>query len=173
MQCEAPSNPRVLIITPEVTYLPDRMGSLASYFTAKAGGLADVSAALINALFDQGADVHVAIPNYRTIFSDRVAPFLRKELRRIRRKMPEDRVHLAEDRAFFYLNRVYSSYGVENIKLGVFPACSPSTTFTPLKVPCHKSKTGALMPPFSGSICFMRKCRTTTRLRVTQIPLIF
>ncbi len=119
MQCESPQNPRVLIVTPEVTYLPDRMGSLAAYFTAKAGGLADVSAALINSLFDQGADVHVAIPDYRTIFSDRVAPFLKKELRRIQRKMPDDRVHLAEDRAFFYLNRVYTSYGENNLKLSL------------------------------------------------------
>ena len=119
MECPAPRNPRVLIITPEVTYLPDRMGGLAAYFTAKAGGLADVSAALINALFDQGADVHAAIPDYRTIFSDRVAPFLKKELRRIQRKMPDDRVHLAEDRAFFYLNRVYTSYGEDNLKLSL------------------------------------------------------
>ncbi len=112
-------NPRVLIVTPEVTYLPDRMGSLSNYFTAKAGGLADVSAALITALLDHGVDVHVAIPNYRNIFSDNVRPFLKKELHRIRRKMPYERVHLAEDRAFFYLNRVYSSYGEENLKLAL------------------------------------------------------
>jgi starch synthase len=112
-------NPRVLIVTPEVTYLPDRMGSLPNYFTAKAGGLADVSAALITALLDHGADIHVAIPNYRHIFSDNVTPFLKKELHRIRRKMPDERVHLAEDRAFFYLNRVYSSYGEENLKLAL------------------------------------------------------
>ena len=65
------ANPRILIVTPEVTYLPDRMGSMANYLTAKAGGLADVSAALIKALFDQGADVHVALPDYRAIFRDR------------------------------------------------------------------------------------------------------
>ena len=47
-------SPRVLIVTPEVTYLPDRMGNLSHYLTAKAGGLADVSAALISALFKQG-----------------------------------------------------------------------------------------------------------------------
>jgi starch synthase/alpha-amylase len=40
--------PRVLIITPEVTYLPKGMGDAASYLTAKAGGLADVSAALVS-----------------------------------------------------------------------------------------------------------------------------
>jgi hypothetical protein len=74
-------NPRVLIVTPEVTYLPDRMGGLATFFTAKAGGLADVSAALISALFEQGADVHVAMPDYRAIFSDRLAPVLKKEIK--------------------------------------------------------------------------------------------
>jgi starch synthase/alpha-amylase len=112
-------NPCILIVTPEVTYLPDRMGSLSNYLTAKAGGLADVSAALISALFHQGADVHVALPDYRSIFRDRLAPFLRKEQRMIRSVMPDDRLHLAEDRAFFYLNRVYSNYGGENTKLAL------------------------------------------------------
>ncbi len=112
-------NPRVLIVTPEVTYLPDRMGNLSNCLTAKAGGLADVSAALISALFEQGADVHVALPDYRSIFQDQLAPFLKKEQRKIRRAMPDDRVHLAEDRAFYYLNQVYSDYGGENTKLAL------------------------------------------------------
>lgn len=112
-------NPRVLVVTPEVTYLPHRMGGLASFYTAKAGGLADVSASLISALFEQGADVHVAIPDYRALFSDKLAPVLNKEINRIQRKMPDDRIHLAEDRAFYYLNRVYSQYGAENVKLSL------------------------------------------------------
>ncbi|MGD8261752.1 MAG: glycogen/starch synthase [Desulfobacterales bacterium] len=116
---EVPCNPRVLVVTPEVTYLPHRMGGLASFYTAKAGGLADVSAALISALFEQGADVHVAIPDYRSLFSDKLAPVLKKETNRIQRKMPDDRIHLAEDRAFYYINRVYSLYGEENIKLSL------------------------------------------------------
>ncbi len=111
--------PRVLIVTPEVTYLPDRMGNLAHFLTAKAGGLADVSAALVSALFEQGADVHVALPDYRSIFEDRLAPFLRKERRTLRRVMPNDRVHLAQDRAFFYLNRVYSNYGDQNTHISL------------------------------------------------------
>jgi hypothetical protein len=112
-------NPRVLIVTPEVTYLPDRMGNLANFLTAKAGGLADVSAALISALFNQGADVHVALPDYRAIFKDRLAPYLKKEQRTLRQVMPDDRIHLAEDRNFFYLNRVYSNYGGENARIAL------------------------------------------------------
>jgi len=115
----AKRNPRVLIITPEVTYLPQRMGNFSRYLTAKAGGLADVSAALVSALFSEGADVHVALPDYRAIFHGRLAPFLEREQWAIRNVMPDDRVHLAEDRAFFYLNRVYSAYGGENTKLSL------------------------------------------------------
>jgi starch synthase/alpha-amylase len=95
------------------------MGNLANVLTAKAGGLADVSAALISALFNQGADVHVALPDYRAIFQNRLAPFLEKERRRLRRVMPTDRVHLAEDRAFYYLNRVYSNYGDQNVHIAL------------------------------------------------------
>jgi starch synthase/alpha-amylase len=116
---DQPKNPRILIVTPEVTYLPDRMGDMASFFTAKAGGLADVSAALITALFEQGAEVHVALPDYRAIFSNGLTPVLKKELRRIHRIMPDDHIHLARDRAFYYINRVYSGYGGKNIKLAL------------------------------------------------------
>jgi starch synthase/alpha-amylase len=115
-------NPRVLIVTPEVTYLPNDMGNLANYFTAKAGGLADVSAALISALFEQEADVHVALPDYRAIFGDNIGPLwplLMQEKNTFQSSMPEERVHLAEDRAFYYLHRVYSNYGGENIKIAL------------------------------------------------------
>lgn len=112
-------NPRILIVTPEVTYLPGRMRSFSNYLTAKAGGLADVSASLISALYQQGADVHVALPDYRAIFQNRLAPFLEKEHKTIRKNMPDDRLHLAEDRAFYYLNRVYSDYAGDNINMAL------------------------------------------------------
>ncbi len=111
--------PRVLIVTPEVTYLPEGMGNMANSFAAKAGGLADVSAALINALFDQGGDVHVALPDYRSIFHENVAPIFNKEFNSIKDRVPEHRIHLASDRVFFYMNHVYSSYECENTKIAL------------------------------------------------------
>ena len=57
--------PRILLVTPEISYLPEAMGNTEQCVAAKAGGLADVSAALISALVSLGADVHVALPNYR------------------------------------------------------------------------------------------------------------
>jgi len=115
-------NPRVLVVTPEVTYLPQGMGNIANYLTAKAGGLADVSAALIGALFEQGADVHVAMPDYRTIFGDHFGPLwpvLQKEVETLESAMPEERIHLAQDQAFFYLHNVYSNYEWQNIKIAL------------------------------------------------------
>ena len=112
-------NPRILVVTPEVTYLPDGIGNMANYLTAKAGGLADVSAALISALFQQGADVHVALPDYRALFAEHMSPLLRKEMRTIRGTMPQERIHLAEDRAFFYVNQVYSGYENDNTRIAL------------------------------------------------------
>ncbi len=111
--------PRVLIVTPEVTYLPEGMGRMASNLKAKAGGLADVSAALIAALFEQGGDVHVALPDYRSIFHHESGSIFRDEYHTINKRMPRERIHLAEDRAFFYMDSVYSCYGWENIKISM------------------------------------------------------
>ncbi|MCP4579885.1 MAG: glycosyltransferase [Deltaproteobacteria bacterium] len=113
------ANPTILLVTPEVTYLPKGMGDIADNLSAKAGGLADVSATLISALFEQGADIHVALPDYRNMFGAGIAPLQIKKLDAIRRKMPAERIHLAEDRAFFYLNQVYSNYGHENGKISL------------------------------------------------------
>jgi starch synthase len=111
--------PRILIVTPEITYLPAGMGNMANYLTAKAGGLADVSASLVAALYDQGADVHVALPDYRQIFNSQLAAIIGKERKTIQKKIPEERLHLAQDRAFYYIDNIYSSYNGDNTKVAL------------------------------------------------------
>ena len=106
--------PRVLLVTPEITYLPEGMGNMANHLKAKAGGLADVSASLVAALFDLGVDVHVALPHYRRMFHVHVEALINEELRVYKNKLPDQRVHLAEDRIFYYRDEVYSAYGNEN-----------------------------------------------------------
>jgi len=113
------TNPRVLIVTPEVTYLPEGMGYHSHCINARAGGLADVSAALISALYRQGADVHVALPDYRSIFNGHLPPRIKKGLNTIKKTVPDERIHLARDRAFFYLNQVYSGHASESIKISL------------------------------------------------------
>ena len=113
------NNPRILIVTPEVTQLPAGMGNITNFLSAKAGGLADVSAALISALYEQGADVHVALPDYKGIFNANLTTILGRERKTIRNRMPVERIHLAEDRAFYYRHSVYSRNGWENINVAL------------------------------------------------------
>jgi starch synthase len=115
----SPTNPRVLMVTPEVTYLPNGMGQHFNGLNAKAGGLADVSAALISALYHQGADVHVALPDYRSIFNGNSSPLVKRGLSKIKNSVPDERIHLAQDRAFFYLNHIYSGNEFENVKISL------------------------------------------------------
>ncbi|MBT3178676.1 MAG: glycosyltransferase [Desulfobacula sp.] len=110
--------PRILIVTPEVTYLPEDMGEGTNY-CAKAGGLADVSAALISALFELGCDVHVALPDYRSIYNDYSTKTHDPELNKIRKSLDDERIHLAADRAFYYLDNVYSGYSDKDLKVSL------------------------------------------------------
>ena len=112
-------NPRVLVVTPEITYLPYGMGNMSNRLQAKAGGLADVSASLVSSLYKLGADVHVALPHYRQMFNIDVGKLVSNELRVYMSNLSNDRIHLAEDRAFYYCNQVYSNYEEENFKLAL------------------------------------------------------
>ncbi len=111
--------PTILIVTPEITYLPHGMGNMANRLSAKAGGLADVSASLVSALFELGADVHVALPHYRRMFSIDVGRLISRELSEYKRKLPKDRIHLAEDRIFYYRDEIYSSSGGDNPRIAL------------------------------------------------------
>ena len=62
--------PRILFVTPEVSYLPEKMSAMSTSLKARAGELADFSAALISSLYKKGADIHVAMPDYRTLFNN-------------------------------------------------------------------------------------------------------
>jgi len=106
--------PRILIVTPEISYLPESLGNMARNMHAKAGGLADVSASLVNALHQIGADVHVALPNYRRMFHIEASQLIESELRLYHSKLPNEHIHLAEDRIFYYRDKVYSNYSQEN-----------------------------------------------------------
>ncbi len=110
------ADPRILIVTPEISYLPEGLGTLADHMHAKAGGLADVSSSLVKSLYEAGADVHVALPNYRRLFHIEPCQFLDMELRDYHSKLPNDRIHLAEDRVFYYRDQVYSSYYEDNVR---------------------------------------------------------
>lgn len=114
-----PAKPRILIVTPEITYLPPGMGNLSQRMLAKAGGLADVSASLVSALFELGADVHVALPNYRRMFQFDVFSLHERELRKYHEVLPGSHIHLAEDRIFYYREQVYSNHSEEAMRIAL------------------------------------------------------
>ncbi|MBU2627307.1 MAG: glycogen/starch synthase, partial [Proteobacteria bacterium] len=107
--------PRILLVTPEITRLPEGMSTMSGSLSARAGGLADFSATLINALFTQGIDVHVAFPDYRLMFNNYTDPIFQKKMNILRSGTSKTRIHLAEDRAFFYKNEVYSDSDETNL----------------------------------------------------------
>ena len=104
------TNPRILVVTPEITSLPVGMNNMGGYLRAKAGGLADVSASLVAALFRQGADVHVALPHYRKMFHIDVGNLINNELQRYMSNLHNSRIHLAEDRIFYYCTTLCCCY---------------------------------------------------------------
>ena len=119
MATKKQKSPRILIVTPEITYLPDGMGNMTNKLSAKAGGLADVSASLVSALYELGADVHVALPHYRKMFHVDIGSFIDDELLIYKSKLPDDRIHLAEDRIFYYQDRVYSNSEQTDLKIAL------------------------------------------------------
>ncbi len=116
---------KVLIVTPEITYLPPGMGNIANKLSAKAGGMADVSATLVAALYRRGVDVHVARPHYRRLFHVEVADLLDAKLELYNNSLHSDtdggvnRIHLAEDRTFYYRDQVYSSYSEDAMNMSL------------------------------------------------------
>ncbi|MDA7519215.1 glycogen/starch synthase [Akkermansiaceae bacterium] len=109
--------PTILVVTPEITYLPKGMGNAAQRLSAKAGGMADVSASLVNALYEQGADVHVALPNFRRMFNLEEQNVYEAEYHEAEKALPEQHIHLAQDRIFFHRSRVYSAKDNHNMAL--------------------------------------------------------
>ena len=114
MRNKVKRNPRILVVTPEITSLPAGMNNMGGFLRAKAGGLADVSASLVGALFRQGADVHVALPHYRRMFNIDVGKLISDELRVYMSHLHNSRIHLAEDRIFYYRDTVYSNYSTDS-----------------------------------------------------------
>jgi starch synthase len=94
---------RILIVTPELngSNFVGRNGYAAP--RAKAGGLADVSSLLFDALAERGADVHVAMPHFRSMF-----PAEDKSISK--------RFHFSADREFFYRQLVYEGDSHANMR---------------------------------------------------------
>ena len=109
------THPRILFVTPEVAFVPERTGNRTHHIVAHSGCFSDFPTQLINDLLNLGVDVHVAQPDYRKLFEI----FSRNEQVNQSIKLPIDRFHLAEDRSFFYSNPINSNHEWENIEISL------------------------------------------------------
>ncbi len=134
--------PRILLVTPEISesVFLARNGKHAP--CVKAGGLADVSALLFDLLSEAGADVHVALPHFRSLYQPGPSGHSR-------------RLHLCQDREFSYRRSVYDDCPHSNLRAAlafqrdvihyVMPRLRPDL------VHCHDWMTG-LVPAAARSM---------------------
>lgn len=100
----------MLLVTPEVTELPEGVGNAANFVRAKGGGLADISAGLFAQLHETDEfDVHIAMPKYDRQFVGEAADFRRLELDAP--KWERRGIHLVTDSAFTNIQEVYEQTG--------------------------------------------------------------
>ena len=139
-----PLRPRILFVTPEVAFVPERNGNRSRYIDAGDGGFGGFLAEFIDNLLNLGIDVHVAQPDYRKLFEMRS----RREQANPRITLPIDRIHLAEDRAFFYANSIHSNYAWENIEISLIFQREVINQILPRVQPdlihCHDWMTGLI-----------------------------
>lgn len=101
-----PKGPKILFVTPEISYVSKRLSKDAERLRAKAGGLADVSALLVHGLSSANEDIHLAVPHYRNLFQQTVQ---KEHPGRRSRISVGSRIHLAEDCKFYRRGGVYQA----------------------------------------------------------------
>ncbi|MBC7979983.1 MAG: glycogen/starch synthase [Armatimonadetes bacterium] len=133
---------KILLVTPEISESVFLATNGKQAPCVKAGGLADVSALLLDSLTDAGADVHVALPHFRSLFEPGPNGHSR-------------RLHLCKDREFYYRKSVYDGCSNSNLRAAfafqrdvihyVMPRIRPDL------VHCHDWMTG-LVPAAARSM---------------------
>lgn len=97
------NRPKILLVTPELGQSEFLARNGGQSPLMKAGGLADVSALLVDSLADAGADVHVAVPHFRGLSQTGPSNHCQQ-------------LHLCEDREFFYRRSVYDGSPESNLR---------------------------------------------------------
>jgi starch synthase/alpha-amylase len=145
------AHPRILIVTPEIIFFPVGSEKNSDYMHAPSNGLAELLADLISYLLERGADVNITQPDYRSVFLD----IFRNNQNVAGRKIPETRVHLTKDRAFFYANCPESNCRWQNIRISLAFQREVINHILPIVQPdlihCHGWMTG-LIPALARSL---------------------
>lgn len=92
--------PKVLLCTPEVTELPGSMGNAAHFIQAKTGGLADISAALVEQLNENSDfEFHVVLPKYDRSIKG-LGEISSSEIHKLKTVLKDSNIHLIDHPSF-------------------------------------------------------------------------
>ena len=111
-------SPRILLVTPEIAYLPEGIAVNARQMKIGSGRLAKTSASIVASLFQHGADIHVAFPNFRRLFATECSLTSSPEFFH-RAAECEERVHLAQDRNLFYWYPQAPEHMIDDLKIAL------------------------------------------------------
>ena len=112
-------NPRILVVTPEMTFVRYGMGPASRCISARAGGLGDICSAQIHALYEHGMDVHLALPNYRNVFKTSGHHMRGIDIHGHQCRLPESHIHLAQDRSFYYHPKLFVTTDWRNVRIAL------------------------------------------------------
>lgn len=112
-------NLRILVVTPEVTFVRHGMGPESQCISARAGGLGDICTAQIHMLYELGLDVHLAIPNYRNVFNLNTPRMQGIDIRSRQCELPESHIHLAQSRLLYYHPKLFVTPDWENVRIAL------------------------------------------------------
>jgi starch synthase len=119
MEPDPRQRPRILVVTPEMTFLHQGMRQSSRVISARACGLGDICANQIHALRERGLDVHIAMPDYRNIFKKNSRRIIKNHVDSGRHVFPESDIHLAQDRSFYYHSKLFLTPDWENIQISL------------------------------------------------------
>jgi starch synthase len=138
------TRPRILIITPEAAFVPAGLVNRRHCQRVLQGGFVAFLSDLINALCERGVNVHVAQPDYRRMFADLAG----NKNSLAESNLPAHRLHLAEDRVFFYSNPLDTNGDWENTNIALNFQREISHQILPRVQPdlihCHDWMTGLI-----------------------------
>jgi starch synthase len=106
--------PRILMVAPTLAFLPEGVGADTCCVPAGSDVAANLCAALFDALVDVGAEIHLALPNYRTLFQPYLPAGTAERAMTMRDVFSSERLHFAEDRSFYYVDRRWLAARPEN-----------------------------------------------------------
>ena len=107
------THPRILFVSPDPAFMPKGEGTATEFMSAERDPGFPVRLAL--ELYKQGLDVYVTQPDFRNIFEN----CRRKKNNCSNFTLPVDRVHLAQDRAFFHSKIIDLNSEKDNLKIAL------------------------------------------------------